>query len=178
MIDDLDYIKIIDFGEAKIVDKYEEDESALKESIAISDDTSFFGRLKKEKTIREKSGTFVGTPFYAAPEMLESNLSGFYTDLWALGTIIYEMATGVKMFKAKNNREIFDKILKHEIYYPEDMDKDCIDLIERLCVAEPIQRLGYKNFPALRSHPFFKDTNWDLIRDQNCPLPDNLPITN
>lgn len=107
----------------------------------------------------------MGTPFYAAPEMLESNLSGFYTDLWALGTIIYEMATGVKMFRAKNNREIFDKILKHEVHYPEGMDKECIDLIERLCVAEPLQRLGYKNFPALKCHPFFKDTNWEMVRD-------------
>ena len=34
-------------------------------------------------------GSFVGTPLYVAPEMLEDNLSGPYTDLWALGCIIY-----------------------------------------------------------------------------------------
>ena len=34
-------------------------------------------------------GTFVGTPLYVAPEMLDSNLSGPFTDLWALGCIIY-----------------------------------------------------------------------------------------
>jgi novel protein kinase C eta type len=34
-------------------------------------------------------GTFVGTPLYVAPEMLEQNLSGPFTDLWALGCIIY-----------------------------------------------------------------------------------------
>jgi len=34
-------------------------------------------------------GTFVGTPLYVAPEMLESNHSGPFTDLWALGCIIF-----------------------------------------------------------------------------------------
>lgn len=66
----------------------------------------------------KQRGTFVGTPYYCAPEMLESNNSGFFTDLWALGLIIYEMAVGKKMFKAKNNMEIFDKIIKHDVTYP------------------------------------------------------------
>jgi serine/threonine protein kinase len=44
--------------------------------------------------------------------MLEDNMSGYFSDLWALGVIIYEMSTGKKMFRAKNNKEIFDKILK------------------------------------------------------------------
>jgi serine/threonine protein kinase len=34
-------------------------------------------------------GSFVGTPLYVAPEMLNENRSGPPTDLWALGCIIY-----------------------------------------------------------------------------------------
>lgn len=34
-------------------------------------------------------GTFVGTPLYASPEMLSCSISGPYTDLWALGVIVY-----------------------------------------------------------------------------------------
>jgi serine/threonine protein kinase len=37
----------------------------------------------------KERGTFVGTPLYVAPEMLDSNKSGPFTDLWALGCIIY-----------------------------------------------------------------------------------------
>jgi hypothetical protein len=48
----------------------------------------------KNKQIRNKKGTFVGTPYYQAPEMLNSNKSGLYTDLWAFGCIIYEMSCG------------------------------------------------------------------------------------
>lgn len=41
-----------------------------------------------------RAGTFVGTPLYVAPEMLEYNSSGRYTDLWALGCIIYQLLVG------------------------------------------------------------------------------------
>ncbi len=34
-------------------------------------------------------GTFVGTPLYVSPEMLGCNQSGPFTDLWALGCILY-----------------------------------------------------------------------------------------
>lgn len=34
-------------------------------------------------------GTFVGTPLYASPEMLNDSTSGPFSDLWALGVIVY-----------------------------------------------------------------------------------------
>jgi serine/threonine protein kinase len=54
--------------------------------------TGSFSQMLKAANDREKMnrhGTFVGTPLYVAPEMLEYNHSGRYTDLWALGCIIY-----------------------------------------------------------------------------------------
>jgi len=44
--------------------------------------------LNNEKD-KPREQTFVGTPLYVAPEMLEFNQAGSYTDLWALGCIIY-----------------------------------------------------------------------------------------
>jgi serine/threonine protein kinase len=34
-------------------------------------------------------GSFVGTPLYVSPEMLNENRGGPANDLWALGCIIY-----------------------------------------------------------------------------------------
>jgi serine/threonine protein kinase len=45
-------------------------------------------------------GTFVGTPLYVSPEMLNANQSGPYTDLWALGCILYQCLTGDVPFRA------------------------------------------------------------------------------
>lgn len=46
-------------------------------------------------------GTFVGTPLYVAPEMLEDNRSGPYTDIWALGCTLFEMLAGRTPFEAE-----------------------------------------------------------------------------
>jgi 3-phosphoinositide dependent protein kinase-1 len=54
--------------------------------------------LPKEGNYKERDGTFVGTPLYVAPEMLESNKAGRYTDLWALGCIIYQLIVGTTPF--------------------------------------------------------------------------------
>ena len=47
----------------------------------------------------------MGTPFYVAPEMLENNLSGLFSDLWALGCIIYELSSGYRMFQGARNQD-------------------------------------------------------------------------
>ena len=111
------YIKVIDFGEAKVVDCFMDNESMFShqsktskmtrtrknrtgrpDSVSGSSDgaSSFFGRIGKDnkKTKVVKKGTFVGTPLYCAPEMLENSHSGLFSDLWALGCIIYELACG------------------------------------------------------------------------------------
>jgi len=38
-------------------------------------------------------GTFVGTAIYVAPEMLEDSVSGPFSDLWALGVVIFFIVT-------------------------------------------------------------------------------------
>lgn len=60
---------------------------------------------------KEYWGTFVGTPLYVAPEMLKRTVSGHFTDIWALGCIIYEMATGDVPFWGQNDYTTFDLIM-------------------------------------------------------------------
>ena len=54
-------------------------------------------------------GTFVGTPLYVAPEMLDRNTSGTFTDLWALGVIVYQILTGETPWKGKEF-DVFQQI--------------------------------------------------------------------
>jgi serine/threonine protein kinase len=71
----------------------------------FSDGGSLFNGLREEETkqadAKLREGTFVGTPLYVAPEMLEGNFAGKFTDLWALGCIIYQFHIGVTPFQAK-----------------------------------------------------------------------------
>jgi len=72
LVDQQGYIKIIDYGLAKM----------LKE-----DDSSF---------------SFCGTPEYLAPEMVEGKGHDKTVDWWALGVLIYEMLVGVTPFFNRN----------------------------------------------------------------------------
>ena len=56
-------------------------------------------------------GTFVGTPLYASPEMLSCSISGLYTDLWALGVIVYQLFNGEVPWKSNQEFIIFQQIL-------------------------------------------------------------------
>ena len=58
-----------------------------------------------------EAGTVLGTFQYMAPEQLEGKEADARTDLFALGTILYEMATGRKAFSGKSQASLIAAIL-------------------------------------------------------------------
>jgi 3-phosphoinositide dependent protein kinase-1 len=95
---DSDYhLKLCDFGTAKFIK--EEEEKAK--------DRKFGG-----------GSTFVGTAEYVSPEVLLDKSSGFPSDLWALGCILYNFFTGKVPFKGKTDFWTFSLITSGETTYP------------------------------------------------------------
>lgn len=59
-------------------------------------------------------GALLGTPMYMSPEQI-NNLEIHQTaDVFALGIIFYQMATGIHPFQAEQYGEVFARILTHE----------------------------------------------------------------
>ncbi|HET6348823.1 MAG TPA: serine/threonine-protein kinase, partial [Candidatus Krumholzibacteria bacterium] len=56
-------------------------------------------------------GTIVGTFQYMAPEQLEGNEADARSDLWALGCVLYEMATGKRAFEGKSQASLITSIM-------------------------------------------------------------------
>ena len=136
------YVKLIDFGEAKIVDTFEESSPTTSQNKSSEEENkseshSFFkymlGRSNDIKPRKRDAATFVGTTMYQPPEMLRDNQSGLYTDLWALGCVIFELVNhGRKLFSGRTIPAIHDQILTHEFERPEGMDLAAADLVKQL----------------------------------------------
>ena len=59
-------------------------------------------------------GTILGTFQYMAPEQLEGREVDARTDLWALGCVLYEMATGKRPFEGTSQASLISTIMKDE----------------------------------------------------------------
>ena len=57
-------------------------------------------------------GTILGTLQYMAPEQLEGRDADARSDIFAFGTLLYEMVTGRKAFEAKSQASLIAKILE------------------------------------------------------------------
>src|SRR5678809_255764 len=91
--------KLLDFGLAKLRPDVQPAHalSALPTNAAITAD-----------------GAILGTVQYMAPEQLEGKDADARTDIFAFGTVIYEMATGKKTFEGKSQAGLIAAILDRE----------------------------------------------------------------
>jgi eukaryotic-like serine/threonine-protein kinase len=91
------------------------------------------------------TGTFLGTWAYASPELM-TGLSGIdqRSDLYSLGVVLYELATGFNPFKTKN---IVQALQVHESVVPENpgvlnknLSQNVRKIIMRLLSKDPAGR--------------------------------------
>src|SRR5688500_2845575 len=69
--------------------------------------------LTQAKPLTE-AGTLLGTFQYMAPEQLEGRQTDARTDIFALGTTLYEMATGQKVFGGRSRASLIAAIVKEQ----------------------------------------------------------------
>jgi serine/threonine-protein kinase len=93
-----------------------------------------------------RTGSLLGTPHYMAPEQAAGRPVDYRADIYAIGVILFECATGQKPFMAES---LFDLLRKHveeappspRLYRP-DMDPGLEQLILCALAKAPDQRFG------------------------------------
>lgn len=130
-------------------------------------------RRQQQRYHRKRRGSFVGTAQYVSPEVLQNAPITPAADLWALGCIIYQMMSGLPPFRGSNDYVIFKEIIACNLDFPQGFDKDAEDLVKKLLKLNPSERLGAQDisgrYESIRSHPFFKDVDFDAVRQTTPP---------
>ena len=94
-------IKILDFGLAKLTEQVQADESSNTASVDAE------GRVLTEE------GVIFGTLAYMSPEQAEGKKVDARSDIFSLGSVMYEMVTGQKAFRGMSRMSTLSAIL-HE----------------------------------------------------------------
>lgn len=71
-------------------------------------------KLSKDLHTDKFATTFVGTPYYMSPEILESKAYDSKTDIWSLGCLIFELCALRPAFSSTNILQLAGKIIKGE----------------------------------------------------------------
>ncbi len=111
--------KILDFGLAKLTQKQMEVDSKMPTA----------GVLEEALT---SPGTAVGTVAYMSPEQTRGERLDIRTDLFSLGVVVYEMATGRLPFSGETTAVVFNGILSKAPTPPSRLNREVPDQLETI----------------------------------------------
>ena len=120
-------VKVLDFGLAKDVSAESSDSATLTSA----------GRTQ--------AGVVMGTPAYMSPEQVSGRTLDHRTDIFSLGVLLHEMATGRRPFAGSSSAELVSSILRDEppsiTELRADLPLDLARVIRRCLEKDPRHRL-------------------------------------
>ena len=144
MLNENGYLTLIDFGSCKIV----EDQNELESS-------------------------FVGSPDYIPPEVVNGDGHNLMADWWSFGIIIYELLYGIPPFHDEQIERCFDLITTSNIRFPSKIKLTAAtkDIITKLLKKNPNERYGKGEFDQVITHAFFESVNPKNVINQKTTAP-------
>ena len=130
------YVKILDFGLAKLI------------PVQVGSE------VKTMERVMTQEGVIVGTVQYMSPEQAAGRSLDFRSDQFSLGSILYEMATGGRPFERETTAETLTAIIREEpdpvtVANPE-LSASTAHVIARCLSKDPAERYG---------------SSWDITKD-------------
>ncbi len=140
-------VKVLDFGLAKLIEKKE-----------VSPDTE----TETRPLVKTNAGVVMGTVAYMSPEQARGKDTDARTDVWSLGVVLYEMASGKLPFAGETMSDVIASILKSEppllLHYVSDVPNDLEKIVGKSLRKNRDER--YQNIKDLQID--LKDLRQDL----------------
>ncbi len=111
MIIDKDRIKLMDFGIARI----------------------------RQSDLKTQTGVMLGTPRYMSPEQVSGRPTDHRSDIFSLGTVLYEMLTGSKLYAGGDPSEVMYNVVNLQPVPPSYINRQVPPMLD-LVVAKALQK--------------------------------------
>ncbi len=125
------YVKILDFGLAKLLPQPGVSEAAT---------------ITKEGTV---AGAVIGTASYMSPEQALGKPMDARTDVFSLGAVLYEIATGKRPFQGETPAGLFDEILHKAPAAPSSLNSELPGDIERV-IVQALNKEPNRRYPSAK----------------------------
>ena len=134
------FAKILDFGLAKLDPGTATSDSIAQTATLLADDLT-------------QEGSTVGTVAYMAPEQARGEAVDARSDLFSLGTVLYELATGKQAFGGATTALTFDAILHKPSVSPlalrPELPEEFVRVVDKALEKDPAMR--YQSAAELKS---------------------------
>ena len=101
-------------------------------------------RAVNETTNLTATGTILGTPCYMSPEQVQGNELDARSDLFSVGSVLFEMLTGDSPFGKSNIFSTMMSVANESLELPNqaDIPKELITVLQSLLKKSPNERIG------------------------------------
>ncbi|KAH8131894.1 hypothetical protein LI328DRAFT_160673 [Trichoderma asperelloides] len=165
-------------GIAKLSPDFEHESSSQTRWLQINNGTGkLYTKVEyvKNKTLQIRTSIdhefykrhYVDYGFRVAPELLtgKGSTSTITTasKWWTLGVFLYEMLTGLPPFYKEDMQERCRNILSEPLEVSKLLPASAQDLLAKLLIRNPKERLGANGASEIKDHLFFDELDWNKV---------------